>query len=614
MVSRRNFFSITIMMLVLLVLFQFSMVLRDRQNTYDTNANLSQRVSDGEEAWSQETSRTSECFGEKKNIIFIGNASGSMGTAVTRWGTYIKQPVSSYDSLAAFEEGEETLPQMLILESETYALGGNLVKLRKLVKQGVILVFGCLEDPKVLAENESLRKFLGIRSIVSETTELNGVRLFAGLLLGGESVYETPEKEDEKKRQDLELTVPWYQVGSGTKTYMVGLLPEESEANVKNEDLPTLIWRNGMDNGSVFAVVGDYLKESSASGLLDGMLAEASDYTIYPIVNAQNLSMVDFPVFADENSGEIQRLYSQRTTGMVRDIMWPSLISITEQSGMKMTCFVEPQEDYLDGIEPNGSNMEFYLKQMKEQEAEAGLSLQYKAADSLADKLERDADFLKSTGSSYVYGAAFADQAELNEVWELTDSSLLKNVSTVTCGYTEDYPVVSYGTDSITLQCATSDGMNYTYRGDIRMKSIESALGYTNVMLNMQAIYWPERETDRWEIMQKQFASNLLTYWKNFSCFSNTTLSQSDARVRTFLKLDYKYSREDDEITLETSEAESSFILRTHGEEAEEIEGGRFERIEENVYLIYAEDTTVKIQVEAPDLSDYSGGWKRGER
>ena len=49
------FFSITIMMLVLLVLFQFSMVLRDRQNTYDTNANLSRRVSDGEEAWSQET-------------------------------------------------------------------------------------------------------------------------------------------------------------------------------------------------------------------------------------------------------------------------------------------------------------------------------------------------------------------------------------------------------------------------------------------------------------------------------------------------------------------------------------------------------------------------------
>ena len=607
MVSKRNFFSITVMMFVLLFLFQFSMVLRDRQNAYDTNINLSRRTSDGNEAWSQETSRTSEYFQEKKNIIFIGNASGNMGKAVSRWGIYIKQPVYSYDSIAAFEKTEKTLPQMLILESETYALGENLAVLEKLEKQGVVIVFGCLEDPKLLTENADLRKFLGIQKIVSEETELTGAKLFEGLLLGGESIYETPEKEEEKKRQDLDLKVPWYQVGSGTKTYMVGLLPEESGKDVENEDLPTLIWRNGMDKGSVFAVVGDYLKDSSASGFLHGMLAEAFPYALYPVVNAQNLSMVDFPVFADENNGEIQKLYSESVTGMVRDIMWPSLISITEQSGMKMTCFVEPQEDYLDEIEPNGVFMEFYLKQMKEQDAEAGLSLQYKAVNSLEDKLERDADFFEKTGSSYIYGAAFADRGELDEIWKLTDSGLLKNISTLTCEYTEDYPVVSYGTDSITLQCSTSDGMNYTYRGDIRMKSIQSALGYTNIMLNMQDIFWPEQETDRWEIMQKQFSSNLLTYWKNFSCFSNTTLSESDARVRSFLKLDYSHSREDDEITLKTTEPGSWFILRTHGEEIEEIEGGSWEKIEEDAYLICVENAEVKMQMKTPGLHYYTG-------
>lgn len=607
MVSKRNFFSITVMMFVLLFLFQFSMVLRDRQNAYDTNINLSRRTSDGNEAWSQETSRTSEYFQEKKNIIFIGNASGNMGKAVSRWGIYIKQPVYSYDSIAAFEKTEKTLPQMLILESETYALGENLAVLEKLEKQGVVIVFGCLEDPKLLTENADLRKFLGIQKIVSEETELTGAKLFEGLLLGGESIYETPEKEEEKKRQDLDLKVPWYQVGSGTKTYMVGLLPEESGKDVENEDLPTLIWRNGMDKGSVFAVVGDYLKDSSASGFLDGMLAEAFPYALYPVVNAQNLSMVDFPVFADENNGEIQKLYSESVTGMVRDIMWPSLISITEQSGMKMTCFVEPQEDYLDEIEPNGVFMEFYLKQMKEQDAEAGLSLQYKAVNSLEDKLERDADFFEKTGSSYIYGAAFADRGELDEIWKLTDSGLLKNISTLTCEYTEDYPVVSYGTDSITLQCSTSDGMNYTYRGDIRMKSIQSALGYTNIMLNMQDIFWPEQETDRWEIMQKQFSSNLLTYWKNFSCFSNTTLSESDARVRSFLKLDYSHSREDDEITLKTTEPGSWFILRTHGEEIEEIEGGSWEKIEEDAYLICVENAEVKMQMKTSGLHYYTG-------
>ena len=43
MVSKRNFFSITIMMFVLLFLFQFSMVIRDRQNTYDVNSNFTTR-------------------------------------------------------------------------------------------------------------------------------------------------------------------------------------------------------------------------------------------------------------------------------------------------------------------------------------------------------------------------------------------------------------------------------------------------------------------------------------------------------------------------------------------------------------------------------------------
>ena len=51
MVSKRNFFSITIMMFVLLFLFQFSMVIRDRQNTYDVNSNFTTRQKDGKNVW-----------------------------------------------------------------------------------------------------------------------------------------------------------------------------------------------------------------------------------------------------------------------------------------------------------------------------------------------------------------------------------------------------------------------------------------------------------------------------------------------------------------------------------------------------------------------------------
>ena len=604
MVSRRKFFSIAIMMFVLLFLFQFSMVLRDRQNTYDVNSNLAPKQNDGKNVWkSEELDPASVGTTDRRYVLFVGDSSSDMAEAVSRWCTYAKWDISKCSSMEKFKENDKNLPGMLILESEKYALDDNLKKIEELEQKGVIIVFGCLEDPKNIEKNQELQDFMGIYKIVSQKTELTGAKLFEGLLLGGEVIYETPEDKDERDRQDLRLDVPWYQVGSGTKTYMVGLLDQSKQKEtVENEELPTLIWRNGIRNGSIFCVVGDYMKDSTALGLLDGMVAEASSYYIYPVVNAQNLSMINFPVFADENNEQMMELYSQSITGMTRDIMWPSLISIVEKGGLKMTCFMHPQTDYEDGIEPTSKDLVFYLKQMKEQNAEAGLSLQYKNAGSLRDKLNQDAEFFRKADSSYKYGAAYTEEKDLDTVKALMNTELMKNVSTLVCEYTEDEPVISYCTDSVTLQSVTSDGMNYTYSDDIRMRSIQSSLGYTNVMLNMQKIFWPERKKDRWQIMQKRFSSNLLTYWKKFTGFDSTTLSESNTRTRTFLNLDFSEIRTDDEITLKTSESGSWFILRTHGEEIEEIEGGTQKKLEDDVYLIQAQDTTVKIQVKTAGL------------
>lgn len=491
---------------------------------------------------------------------------------------------------------------MIILESELRAIGNDLKTLKNLEGQGVMIVFGCLENPELIQNTPQLMEFLGIKRVVSRETTLNGVKLFEGLLLGESVTYETPQEESEKERQDLQLDVPWYQLGNGTKTYLVGLFDEDSGKDVENEELPSLIWRNGINNSSVFAVVGDYMKDSTALGLLDGMLAEDSEYSLYPVVNAQNLSMVNFPVFADENNAEMQEIYSQSMTGISRDIMWSSLVSIVEKSDRKMTCFIQPQADYEDGIEPNARNLKFYLQQMKEQNAEAGISLQYQNTASLEEKVNEDADFFQKENSSYIYGAAFTESKNVDSVLQLEDTDLLRNVSTLVCEYTEEEPVVSYCSDSVTLQSVTSDGMSYTYSDDIRMRSIQSALGYTNVMLNMYDIFWPQKDTDRWEVMQKRFSSNLLTYWRDFSSFASTTLSESNTRTRTFLNLDYSEKREENKITLKTSEPGSWFILRTHGEEIADIQGGSQTKLEDGAYLICAEDTTVEIELEEPEI------------
>nr|WP_294661783.1 DUF2194 domain-containing protein [uncultured Blautia sp.] len=602
MVSKRKFFSIATMMFVLFFLFQFSMVLRDSRNTYDVNSSLAEKKADGENQWTPSDSNSTTVIGTDSSVVFVGNEDGDMGTAVSRWCTYAKRKLISCKSVSTYKADDKNLPEMMILESEKYADGDNLTTLETLEKKGVIIVFGCLENAKNIQNNKDLMKFLGIQTVVAEETHLAGVKLFEGLLLGGEVTYNTSKDKEEKKRQDLELDVPWYQVGSGTKTYMVGLLDEKTGKNVENEDLPTIIWRNGIDYGNVFAVVGDYMKDSTALGLLDGMRAEALQYTIYPIVNAQNLSMVNFPVFADENNDEMLKLYSQSTTGIARDIMWPALISVVEKSDMKMTCFIQPQADYTDDIEPKSGNLEFYLKQMKEQNAEAGISLEYQKLDKAEDKVIKDTEFFENEKINYRFGAAFAKEKDLKGILKDTDSGLLGDVGTLVCDYTENQPVVSYYSDSVTLQTVTSDGMNYAYSDDIRMRSIQTALGYTNVMLDMYDIFWPQEKTDRWEVMQKRFSSNLLTYWKNFRDFDSTTLSESNARIRTFLNLAYSQSREDNMITLQSSEVGSWFILRTHGEEIDEIDGGSQTEIEADAYLICAEDTTVKIRLKEQEL------------
>ena len=602
MVSKRKFFSIATMMFVLFFLFQFSMVLRDSRNTYDVNSSLAEKKADGENQWTPSDSNSTTVIGTDSSVVFVGNEDGDMGTAVSRWCTYAKRKLISCKSVSTYKADDKNLPEMMILESEKYADGDNLTTLETLEKKGVIIVFGCLENAKNIQNNKDLMKFLGIQTVVAEETHLAGVKLFEGLLLGGEVTYNTSKDKEEKKRQDLELDVPWYQVGSGTKTYMVGLLDEKTGKNVENEDLPTIIWRNGIDYGSVFAVVGDYMKDSTALGLLDGMRAEALPYTIYPIVNAQNLSMVNFPVFADENNTEMLKLYSQSVTGIARDIMWPALISVVEKSDMKMTCFIQPQADYTDDIEPKSGNLEFYLKQMKEQNAEAGISLEYQKLDKAEDKVIKDTEFFENEKINYRFGVAFAKEKDLKGILKDTDSGLLGDVGTLVCDYTENQPVVSYYSDSVILQTVTSDGMNYAYSDDIRMRSIQTALGYTNVMLDMYDIFWPQEKTDRWEVMQKRFSSNLLTYWKNFRDFDSTTLSESNARIRTFLNLAYSQSREDNTITLQTSEVGSWFILRTHGEEIDEIDGGSQTEIETDAYLICAEDTTVKIRLKEQEL------------
>lgn len=593
MISRRNFFGITIMMGALFFLFLFMEVIKDSWNDYGTNTYMTPKIA-GNSASSWRPVANPLLGKTQQLVILIGDETNAVGNIVSQWCTYNKKWLTVYDSLDAYIQ-KRSWPELMLVDSEYLDFDKDIKYLIALLELDVPVVFCNLPDYTVISENAELRSLLGIRGAVTDEVELDGIHLFSGFLLGGEVIYE--RDSDKPEREDLEFTVPWYQLGGGTKTYMMGMLDGEDYADLDNEDKPALIWRNTTYQTPVFAVCGDYMEDSEGLGILSAMTAEMNSYLIYPVVNAQNLVVKDYPGLSAENEAVLQRLYSRGQEQVVRDVIWPGLAMVVEQSKSRMTCMVMPQYLYNDGIEPLTDNLIYYQRLFKEQGVEMGVSLYHSPDITLAEKVQGDRAFLFG---EFLYGSCYMTKEEVADFIQQNAVYLL-NIRSIVTDYYPEGPLLSYFTTEVLLQKATADAYSHTYREDLRMRSIETALGYSNVLLDMNRILWPVDETkDRWELLSDEFSRNLITYWKPFEAFADTALLESDERVRKFFNLDFIYERRENTIQLKISsfDGEASFILRLHGEELLEVQGGSYTEVETGVYLIEATQSTVWLFVE----------------
>nr|MBP3597945.1 DUF2194 domain-containing protein [Eubacterium sp.] len=595
MVTKRKFLTMAVMMFVLLFMFQFTQVMKEAGNEYDTNEYAGTSELNKNDVWEDSGNNSA---------VLIGTEESLLGNVAKQWCTYTKRSFHVYETLV--ECPSETLKEadaILIDPSHIeYERQMSLLTLR--VEQGADVVFLSLPESDMIKENEQLQKLLGIDEVKAEQVQLEGINLFTGFLLGGQTIYKPKDEKEKQERQDLDLQIPWYVTGNASKTYMVGMM---SDTSVKNEQLPAIIWRNSLGTGNVFAVNGDYMSELTGIGILDAMMAECNEYDVYPVVNAQSLAVANFPGLAAENEEEMNRLYSRDQVAVYRDILWPSLYSTVEKSGSQLTCYLAPQFDYTDGNEPQVDQLVFYLKQLKEKGAEAGLSMEYVKGSGLADKLTRDDAFFESAGSDYEYGSVYMPEVDTEVIETWRRISRYEGLDTIISQPVEEEPILSYVNECMTRQFVTSSGISHTFSEDLRMKSIQTSLGYSNIVLDMNQISWPKKESDRWEIVSEQFSSNINTYWKPFEMFAQTTASESDERIRGFLAMDYEDSREDNVIQIQVEKKTNQvwMVLRTHGEDIEAITGGEFVEIEDDAYLLCIQDDICRVTTKSKDQLKY---------
>ena len=624
MVSRRNYLTIAMMFVILLFMFQFTGVMKEQLSEYESNEYADDTTTSFQrsDAFLAEQTSADAC-----EVIYVGEAGGAEESVVKTWCSYRKRTFFCSSSLALLDSLQDDALQVLVVDGSKVTSEEEVAVLRREAQMGVTVIFATLPQSFVIREYRDLRELLGIRAVIADEIPLAGMHLFSGFLLGGEEIYEVTEPGEEE-RQDMNPSVPWYTTGAGTKTYMVGTLSDETiEQTVddeiraqymgmegeaaKNSLLPAILWRNSVDTAKIFCVNGDYLADISAVGILDAMMGETYDYDIYPVINAQNLVIADLPAFVSENEEEMQKRYSQSAQAVYQEIVWPSLTSIASRTGAKMTCMMTPQFTYTDEEEPDGENVTYYLKRLKEEHAEAGLSADSMEGIPLSEKIKQDQTFWQTYAPSYRFLSLYADGVK--SIGE--KSALPAEIRTVALGSGASGQAVGYLNENVTLQPSTSSGIRHTFLDDFKVKCMETALGYSNITLDFYSVTYPEGDEDSWEKMSKKIAANLGTYWKAYEAFDATTLTESDVRIRRFLALDYKQQRAGNVITLSLEHREDAawFLLRLHGEKVTEVAGGIFEEIEDGVYLVLAEEDEVSVEVQTGETWQYQDGGKRGD-
>lgn len=583
MISRRNFLIILLMMGVLLFMFQFSQLVKENGNDYETNEYYGTGLLSGEDAW-QPAQKESAFASLEGYALFVGDTEGSVAKTVEEWCRYVKKDLLCEEHLT-----EGRVPGLLLVDGASIDYEKEETAILSYASEGVPIVFCTLPEASCIEEWESLQALLGITEIKNEETKVDGIRLFDGFLLGGEAVYKAQNEKEAEELQDFTLTMPWYVTGKGSKTYMVGL---KDETRVEREEFPRILWRNRYEDTFVFAVNGDYLTDIEGLGILDGFLYEMQEFTVYPVVNAQNISVADYPSLSSETDAVMQAYYSRTSRSFVRDVMWPGILAMSSRQELKMTCFLNTgyERTSLAGIMPE--DLIFYLQQFKEAGAEAGLSMNRARDVSVSEQIAEERGFLGRMDCGYSFGAVYEEAVseELQEAME--KNAYFSGIHTLTCRDRGENFLLSYYTGDVTLQGVTAEVEAYSYRTDFRNRSLATALAYSNTLIDMHRIMWPETEDDRWEKYFNKVFSNVSTYFHNFTFMEDTTLSESDSRVRSLLNLSYEIEKEDDGIVVYATgiRQEAWFLLRTHGQKIADITNGDYEQVEQDAYL-------VKVQV-----------------
>ena len=600
MLSKRVYFTVSSLMMLVLFMFQFSGIIRKKYNNFDENKYAVSEENDlnNNNVFTVLTDEDKVVKSISGYIVYIGDINTKTGNTVYEWCNYTKRNLLVYKTVSQYHRYNEKYPDAVLIDSDYVNIDSDIDTFSLLIDYGINLVFCTLPSYSAISENQRFEQLCGI-SPHTESVNASGLKLYSGFLFGGEAWY-TKENDPDGKFQNMKLTMPWYNTSNATKTYMSAVVESEDGSKIDNEDQPAVIWRKSHDHAYVFCINGDYIKDISGIGILTAIMSESKDLDIYPVVDSQSVIVNNFPMFSFENDDAVEKYYLRNTSSLLENVIWPDISNLAESTGARFTFMAAPQINYSDNNLVSVREMDYFFRLFSEISSEAGLTTTRDDATSIDEKLTADAGIFSNYLSNYKFTSIIARKDELENVLS-SKNSLIDDVNTIITD-SQDYSgtkLFSYVNDNvINVECpVTSD--KYTYADDFRQRCFQTALAYTNIEFNMTGVCNPDDEKELWNEEIKSKSTALTSYMKNSKKFTKCSISQADKRIREFMAADYSYKQNSSYVSLDITGAQDTarFIVRLRTGEVENVSGAVCTKVEKGVYLITAQSKHVEMTI-----------------
>ena len=429
MISRSNYIAITVIMCVVLLMFQLigasgNLLINSGENITVEDAVPEAKIQTEKVQYERLVRNLHAEAGDEANVGLVGEEEEDCLHVGRSWCNVQKKQFCYYQDLDEAAKDQSGAGFLIVSGSD---LGPEDVQaLADLSEQGRHVVISGLPELTAL-ENRGLRGALGIAEIEEDEITVDGFKLFAGLVIGGETVY-----------TDYEQEMPYARLDDSVTAYAVAQSEDAWIQDVENEDLPAIIWRYAPGPGKVYVVNGDYLTGQMGAGLLTGFAADSEEAYLYPVVNAQVSVVENYPVLSDENPEVMEEEYGQDSSIVFRDILWPSITAIYYDTDDVMTVTSAPRLDYGEKGELDEDLLEFYYRQVTKASGEMGLSGYQESDVPLEEKIREDLELYKQELPNYEIRTFQAGGLEREEYEELVgEGKLLSNVHTVLTDYNE---------------------------------------------------------------------------------------------------------------------------------------------------------------------------------